>query len=684
MSRRPTYKGLDSGKGESSSGKSKSRTLESDFEIAMRLQKASHGEENHGQSTHKDRDTGNGESSSSKTKMRQPDSDFEIALRLQQALDDEGYSQPVHRDLSARKDEHTHKNLFIRKDSSTHKDLPTHRDSSTRKDASTHKDQFIRKDSSTQKDLPTHKGERIIKDPFVRKDSSTHKDLPPHKDLLTRKDLPPRNDLPTRKELPASTSFGKTSNAVSRRDDGYPPAIQDAIDQVKRFAAKVMGMNCHVCNAELMRNFDVGAWYRKWISTKGQPEVPSICALSCPNSKCQALTCLGCGQKPQRGKFKGKIDGFVLDWCCDEGRLFAVWSLLSQYDNLELSMQERFSRREPPNSRPRGPPSSLQKGTGYNSSWEMVSYGRQGSLNFKQADSETDSSTKKILAFIIELLPHRSDKGKATTPTLGAMIELSLIQDRVAELLRNDSLQDTTKRAALYFAAFEFFERLGKHPEMSYLVYEERFHKKQSYGLCEISTYVDIKNKGNTRASSRLILGDGKDSTAASLVACMTNLATQSEALLAASRAVEREFRTTDGQDLLEVASRVAKLKESMKPNGAMDSKKSDAGDKPATWKEYHQQHGVARAENVLRCLSPKFKMAAQSLSYSPPNRIKRLVTEVSEMATSLPPNIFVRVDEIRPDVMMCLIVGPEGTPYEGGLFECVLLSSNAQVKALC
>jgi len=39
-------------------------------------------------------------------------------------------------------------------------------------------------------------------------------------------------------------------------------------------------------------------------------------------------------------------------------------------------------------------------------------------------------------------------------------------------------------------------------------------------------------------------------------------------------------------------------------------------------------------------------------------------------MATSLPPGVWVRVDEVRNDAIKIMIAGPEGTPYAGGLFE--------------
>ena len=58
--------------------------------------------------------------------------------------------------------------------------------------------------------------------------------------------------------------------------------------------------------------------------------------------------------------------------------------------------------------------------------------------------------------------------------------------------------------------------------------------------------------------------------------------------------------------------------------------------------------------------------------------RMTRIASEVTSLSTNLPveagSSIFVRVDEDRPDVLKALIVGPEDTPYENGLFEFDIL----------
>ncbi|KAF9010312.1 hypothetical protein BDZ89DRAFT_1078249, partial [Hymenopellis radicata] len=53
----------------------------------------------------------------------------------------------------------------------------------------------------------------------------------------------------------------------------------------------------------------------------------------------------------------------------------------------------------------------------------------------------------------------------------------------------------------------------------------------------------------------------------------------------------------------------------------------------------------------------------------NPKDRV-HLIREEAVMSTSLPPGIWVRIDEVRNDILKIMIAGPEGTPYANGLFE--------------
>ena len=222
-------------------------------------------------------------------------------------------------------------------------------------------------------------------------------------------------------------------------------------------------------------------------------------------------------------------------------------------------------------------------------------------------------------------------------PALPSMIELSLLQDRTAQLLRNDSLQDVNKRADLYFATFAFVDRLYHHDALEHLVKDDRFMKKQSGGLHAIAT--DWKGKGKVKAAASLAVAHRSEGMGSSLIACLTNLATQSKVLLGGSH------RDAAGEDILEIAKRIQKLHTRLAPNTAKLATVT-------TWKEYLQAYAVTRKADVARHLCSLAMAEAQTIRTSPKNRMKRLVTETSEMTTSLPANVFVMIDEVRPDIM--------------------------------
>ncbi|PGH01623.1 hypothetical protein AJ79_07871 [Helicocarpus griseus UAMH5409] len=81
---------------------------------------------------------------------------------------------------------------------------------------------------------------------------------------------------------------------------------------------------------------------------------------------------------------------------------------------------------------------------------------------------------------------------------------------------------------------------------------------------------------------------------------------------------------------------------------GAHEAGISSAEDK---WAKFHKEHCLIRDDAVLRLENSVYSAAAAALRYSEPGRMKKLVTGIANMSTSLPPGIFVRVGESRPDV---------------------------------
>lgn len=433
---------------------------------------------------------------------------------------------------------------------------------------------------------------------------------------------------------------------------GCPEEIQTAIDFVQRYTADVLDTVCYECERSLIRELHARNWIKRW----ERRDTSSATGFRC---KCGAITCVGCGDEAQYGnpKYIAKYEGLKLDYCCSKGAVFIAWIVLCQYDNMELNLQARSEQNLAAVRQMQGPARGRGSGgVGYGADTRTSPFqfdaihcataadegfrraGLQQSLHFKQVDVETDGLTRWILGMLIELLPRRKETTKKVNPLIGSMIELSLLPDRVAELLRNDSLQDVDKRPDLYFATFEFVHRLGAHPKLDYLVREERFVKKQSAGLQAIAT-ASSGRKGKKAAQNVLTVASENEGMAPSLISCLANLNTQSKVLLHGSN------NAAAGKDILEVAQRVNKLYTDL----VGDTKRLSA---VTTWKEYHKERCLVRKPNVARYLCGSMsKLAAQV--YDPaPGRMKRLVTEASEMVTSLPDGVFVRVDEDRPDIM--------------------------------
>ncbi|KAL8938371.1 MAG: hypothetical protein Q9216_003928, partial [Gyalolechia sp. 2 TL-2023] len=458
----------------------------------------------------------------------------------------------------------------------------------------------------------------------------------------------------------------------SRNNSGCPEEIETAIDFVQRYTHDVLQTTCYECDRRLVRELNAPDWIKRWKRADTEFASGSRC-------KCGAVTCVGCGDEAQNGnpKYIAKFDGLKLDYCCSKGAVFIAWIVLCQYDDMELNLQARSEQKQA-STKQKQPLGNRANGIGYGRDiltspfqYDVIhsataadeGYRRPGlqrALHFNQVDSETDGLTRWILGMLIELLPKRTETNKKVNPLIGSMIELSLLQDRVAELLRNDSLQDVDKRPDIYFATFEFVHRLGVHPKLDYLVLEERFKKKKSAGLQTIATASNTrKGKGRRQDTPENVLTVASRShgMAPSLISCLTNLNMQSKVLLGGSN------NLAAGKDVLEVAKRVNNLYTQL----AGDAKKLST---VTTWKEYHRERCLVRKANVARYLCMSMSALAAQVQNPAAGRMKRLVTEASEMSTSLPEGIFVRVDEDRPDIIKALIIGPEDTPYQGGLFE--------------
>ncbi|OCL11444.1 hypothetical protein AOQ84DRAFT_353041 [Glonium stellatum] len=484
-------------------------------------------------------------------------------------------------------------------------------------------------------------------------------------------------------------------------DSSYPEApnftseIGTPMDSVsfQDFTHEIKGRACVRCRTKFLQaETDLTNHFKQW--TNGQAGTSS--SLKC--TKCPTLTCLGCGSqfadKQPAGQTAAK--GINATWCCDRGKLFIIWVLLCGLDQQYSFDKQRSATAS--NSLFRR--NNRQSGVGYGGDrdpsyeydyddsyahdpWSAgtVHYGGGGYLKSKfsrrnsgrtttddkskakEAETRTDSLTELVMALLSELLPsveRPSQFDSNPPPALVTMLSQSNILNKAAELLRNDSLEDATQRSGLYQSMLDFVRALGSHfSTANETVFSERNVNNDNIDLLTFSF----------RGENKKTKGKSKDEKTSSIADCLRNLNIQSNMVLQSAKANQRDFNTKDSQQMLWLCRQISDLAEFLLANAntaeKTETKKAAVLETEGCLVDVpdHQilhDHHYARDANQMRSV--------------PTGRMKKLIMDVTTLKTGLAPGIFVRYGTSRLDVMKILIVGPEGSPYEGGLFEFDLL----------
>ncbi|KAI9857385.1 MAG: hypothetical protein M1813_008288 [Trichoglossum hirsutum] len=313
--------------------------------------------------------------------------------------------------------------------------------------------------------------------------------------------------------------------------------------------------------------------------------------------------------------------------------------------------------------------------------------------NVKQ--EHQDKVLRNMFKMLTGTMPGEYDPlGHHTYPIDGdvllTMLNTSWLGEKMEELLRNDSMTDISKRSELYVALLGLTKRIGQCAPIASFLGLPREAKRTSSGLLKISGRegeLELENDASTTLWELL------------------------EKLVKQARVILKGLETSnypdiEGEDMSTVALcvEIVNVFESVQPsvdwskehvqqqagqnhpcgNGKGKQKASDGEVKQSNNSEssvegsaqaYRQRqlrfHQDLAFEHIAEFTNNHYHMTEiQLLRHSPKGRIMHLTKELATMATSLPEGIFVRVSDGRPDVMKCLITGPEGTPYEGGLFE--------------
>jgi hypothetical protein len=454
--------------------------------------------------------------------------------------------------------------------------------------------------------------------------------------------------------------------------------VDQTFETFAAFLQRVKSAKCYECgDVYFQSEGDVSTLLMNW---KVKKSVLTPC-LECAN--CKTSSCIICASQPSAEQSFVGVQGHEISWCCIGGRLLLLWLLLcglnEHFSATKLEdaapskkgQQYNLPEQEHQQGRDANMVSSnpfqhgktyMPSGTGYDSRSTFSTTGEsdarsththKGKAKAFSVQQTEDNFYALYLKLVEGLLPSRErecDSNFDLHPP-GALVEmllLSRILSYCTELLRNDSLPDATKRVCLYQALISFLSTLGAHHATADATI---FNKRPSQ-----------EDRVNILITSfREHPGVAKEKVC-SILDSLGNLNTQSEIVLQGAKSNKNEFQTSDGQSLLELCRHISDLRRNLVANSRLEGKSKA---------EPTEAEVPAMMELPIELImaSHSFAFNAES-SHSPLGRLKRIMIEIPTLTTSLPPGIFVRYAESRPDVLKFVIIGPAGTPYENGIFE--------------
>lgn len=274
------------------------------------------------------------------------------------------------------------------------------------------------------------------------------------------------------------------------------------------------------------------------------------------------------------------------------------------YDQSHLSMQEMFGSRE------------------------FEGRGRHRALD---TERQRDRFYENLFTFLAVLCPSPDHNKPDTTrfdvdppKAVLSMLINSKVLDKAAELLRNDSLDNVTKRKSLYMAFFGFLRNVGVHKlSKQAVMFNERIVFPDDIDLLTLSF------KGLT--------GNLSGQNASALAVNLRNLNIQSHVMLNGAQRSRNEFHDEQSMDLLWLCREISDLSQ------YLEIGEGNAG--PV-------DHGIVEVpdDQIWPCFH--FAREAQMITQSPRGRVKRLITEITTLKTGLSSGIYVKHGMSRLDVM--------------------------------
>ncbi|KAK2029569.1 ubiquitin-conjugating enzyme [Colletotrichum zoysiae] len=498
-----------------------------------------------------------------------------------------------------------------------------------------------------------------------------------------------------------------------------PPSEEE--QKLRAFVQRMVQHQCPGCD-NTGKPFEIGDvseyTQRILMSKKSYP------IFKCHHQNCHVHFCPACMKKGKRAADLVQQPAGSRSpstWCCPSARLFVIFILLCGPhghldDGLASLIQDCQANAtiEPsgpwigsstqagatgcPQREPR-----LASGTGYGGPGDYAST----AIDFTRFGDEEDSKVLPgLFATLREVWPspaNSSQFDQDPPELLLAMARRSPLMAKVAELLRNDCVEDVMHRTTVYQPMFDFIRVVVAHPFTALLVRDPRTEYPLRRTLLPVCFGPEYTSPSSQQVHSVCSKGKGKEKapyeppqdTLQPLASLLSSLTDQSRAVMHymdpgnedATEILAMCQRICDFSRDISRPSNVSATQQVKMPNSARLSTSPHAFTKStsaaARVKEAYEKNmedmgtwlsvnKVAELEtdDWLEGYSFSRELAETAGSGGKIGRVKRLVYDLSILQTSLPEGIFVRHHGSRLDAMKVLIVGPEGTPYENGLFE--------------
>lgn len=415
-------------------------------------------------------------------------------------------------------------------------------------------------------------------------------------------------------------------------------------------------------------------------------------AVPCQSVFCQTMTCLGCGEavssKPSGLGVTIYISGVKLTvhWCCDRGRLAAVWALACGWQTTASKSRvrahvDKFRGRSKnmmaAQKQPKGYPNAssvFAKGIGYSSmshhdflSFPYLTsrFTSAGSTTKSSIDTQGNVTHEAYIRLLSLLLPSSGGEttyDKSPPDFLSHMLSRSPLMEEVASMLSNDSMEDISCQYQIHDAILDLFDALGGHQTTAGLVYDDRCLYHAKGGLLMSVSFESEPSKG------RIYSND----TGKPLLTLLKKLATQSQTILRHSQDHPTEFHNQEGQNLLKFCQRLTQMasQHTTSLQRLRTTMEMSDGEPKVDLSQWHRENCIGEAPDTV--ITSNFAFAREATCATDPalGRMKRLITELSTLQASMPEGVFIRHGSSRLDMMKVLMIGPKGTPYEYGLFE--------------